>query len=290
MTDTVSCLGAFALELSPQTRAGMPCLEQGRAGEFAELLARDLARWVPEVRDCDFTVLAALFDPVEILRPRFPLHAELERLTAQAPGHGQPRIIALGANDNALPENLSPEAEFAEGPFRLVPFLLRGESALIRHVGERLEASLLDIGMAPADTALFAQENFRTQIEHARYLTVHDLAAMMALQYEHAGLQHAWPLIETALLAPDEICWCDAMPEPLALYRNGEIHMTLMDADDWQNLGYCGDEIRPEKCEFLFEQFEMRQRQMAALFQAHGLDVTFEHCAKGKDPKQILLS
>ena len=62
MTDTVSCLGAFALELSPQTRAGSACLQQAAAGELAALLARDLARWVPEVRDCDFTVLAALFD------------------------------------------------------------------------------------------------------------------------------------------------------------------------------------------------------------------------------------
>jgi hypothetical protein len=290
MTEIVSCLGAFALELSPQTRALSPCLPQAQAGELAALLARDLARWVPEVLDCDFTVLAALFDPVEILRPGFPLHAELERLTAQAPGHGAARIIALGASENALPNTLMPLNEFAEGPFRLVPFLLRGDAELIKQVGEQLEASLLDIGMAPADTALFAQENFKSQIEHARYLTVHDLAAMMAMQYEHAGLKNAWPLIETALLAPDEMCWCDAMPEPLALYRNREIHMTLMDADDWQTLGYCGEEIRPERCEFLFEQFEMRQRQMATLFQAHGIDVTFEHCAKGKDPKQVLLS
>jgi len=290
MSEIVSCLGAFALELSPLTRAQAPCLIQAEAGELAAMLARDLAKWVPEVRDCDFTVLAALFDPVEILRPGFPLHAELERLTAQAPGQGSARVIALGANENSLPEALAPSSEFAEGPFRLVPFLLRGDAELIKNVGEQLEASLLDIGMAPADTALFAQENFKVQIEHARYLTVHDLAAMMAMQYEHASLKNVWPLIETALLAPDEQCWCDAMPDPLALYRDGEIHMTLIDADDWQTLGYCGEENNPERCEFLFEQFEMRQRQMAALFQAHGLEVTFEHCPKGKNPKQALLS
>ncbi|MGH8110031.1 MAG: hypothetical protein ACREO1_15090 [Arenimonas sp.] len=289
MTEIVSCLGAFALELSPQTRAGTVCLQQAQAGELAALLARDLAKWVPEVSDCDFTVLAALFDPVEILRPGFPLHAELERLTAQAPGQGQARIIALGANDKDLPDTLAPAKEYADGPFRLVPFLLRGDAELIQRVGEQLESSLLDIGMAPADTALFAQESFKAQIEHARYLTVHDLAAMMAMQYEHAGLQNVWPLIETALLAPNEQAWCDAMPEPLALYRDGEIHMTLMDADDWQTLGYCGDELDPDRCEFLYEQFEMRQRQMAALFQAHGLEVTFEHCTKGRNPKQVLL-
>jgi hypothetical protein len=291
MIEIVSCLGAFALELSPQTRVGSSQLSQAQAGELSGFIARDLARWVPDVHECDLTVLAALFDPVEILRPAYPLYGELERLTAQAPGQGQARIIALGAaTDSILPGNLAPEAEFAEGPLRLAPFLLRGEVALIKRVGEQLEERLLDIGMAPADTALFAQENFKAQIEHARYLTVHDLAAMMAMQYEHAGLKNIWPLIETALLAPDEMCWCDTKPEPLALYRDGEIHMALMDADTWQTLGYAGKETDPDKCEFLFEQFEMRERQIAALFKAHGLEVVYEHCAMGQDPHMVLMA
>jgi hypothetical protein len=290
MTEIISCLGAFALELSPQTRAQAPCLSQSKAGEVSALIARDLARWVPEVQSCDLMVLAALFDPVELLRPRFPLFGELERLAAQAPGHGQARVIALGTQNDALPQNLSPEKEFAEGPFRLAPFLLRGEASLIKHVGEQLELRLLDIGMAPADTALFAQENFQAQIEHARYLTVHDLAAMMAMQYEHAGLKHIWPLIETALLAPDETCWCDEKPEPLLLYRDHDIHMAMMDADAWQALGYAGNEINAEKCELLYEQFEMRERQIAALLKAHGLDIIYEHCAKGQDPHAVLMA
>lgn len=290
MTEILSCIGAFALELSPQTRAQAPCLPQAQAAELAGFIARDLARWVPEVQDCDLMVLGALFDPVEILRPHFPLHGELERLTAQAPGLAQARVIALGTKDDVLPEQLSPESAFAEGPFRLAPFLIRGESSVIKRVGDELEARLLDIGMAPADTALFAQENFKSQIEHARYLTVHDLAAMMAMQYEHAGLKTIWPLIETALLAPKESCWCDAIPEPLALYRDGEVHIALVDADVWQALGYAGNETNPERCEFLFEQFEMRQRQIAALLQAHGIDVVFEHCAKGQDPHAALMA
>jgi hypothetical protein len=257
---------------------------------LAGFIARDLSRWVPHVHDCDLTVLAALFDPVEILRPTFPLYRELERLTAQAPGHGHAKIMALGASEHGLPNNLTPATEFAKGPLRLAPFLLRGDAALMRQVGEELEARLLDIGMAPADTALFAQENFRTQIEHARYLTVHDLAAMMAMQYQHAGLETIWPLIETALLAPKELCWCDAPPEPLVLYRDHVIHMALMDVDTWQGLGYAGKEKKPERCEYLFEQYEMRQRQIAALFQAHGLEVLFEHCAPGQDPRSTLMA
>jgi hypothetical protein len=290
MSDVISCLGAFALELSPQTHAQRPQLSQAQAAELAGFIARDLARWVPQVHDCDLTVLGALFDPVEILRPAFPLYRELEQLTAQAPGQGQAKIIALGASATGLPDSLKLDLEYAKGPFRLAPFLLRGDAQLIQQVGEQLEARLLDIGMAPADTALFAQENFQAQIEHARYLTVHDLAAMMAMQYQHAGLETIWPLIETALLAPKEQCWCDAPPEPLVLYRDNEIHMALMDVETWQSLGYAGKEKKPERCEYLFEQYEMRQRQIAALFQAHGLAVLFEHCAQGQDPRSTLMA
>jgi hypothetical protein len=38
---------------------------------------------------------------------------------------------------------------------------------------------LLETGMAEARTALAAQQAFGVAIEHARYLTLHDLAAMM---------------------------------------------------------------------------------------------------------------
>ena len=33
--------------------------------------------------------------------------------------------------------------------------------------------------------------------------TINDLAAMMAMQFEHAGVAALWPLVEAALLAPD---------------------------------------------------------------------------------------
>jgi predicted CoA-binding protein len=66
--------------------------------------------------------------------------------------------------------------------------------------------------------------------------------------------------------------------------------MAMMDADAWQALGYAGNEINAEKCELLYEQFEMRERQIAALLKAHGLDIIYEHCAKGQDPHAVLMA
>src|SRR5690606_22105444 len=82
---------------------------------------------------------------------------------------------------------------------RLDELLARAPAAAV--AGE-FEARLLDHGMAAADTALLLQEAFGARIEHARSLTLHDLLAMVALQYDHLGLAPLWPLLETALLSP----------------------------------------------------------------------------------------
>src|SRR3546814_1435775 len=78
----------------------------------------------------------------------------------------------------------------------------------------------MERGMAGADTALLAQEAFGLQVEHARYLTLHDLCALMAMQYDHAGLAPLWPVLETALPSPDSEAWRDAPPEPLLRYAD----------------------------------------------------------------------
>lgn len=289
MSEGLSCLGAVALELSPGTRAGRDSVDQAAAGELAALVARDLAKLVPEAARLDFALLAGLFDPVELLRPRWPLHSEIERLVAQAPGAGGSRVIAFGAQSGALPEVLRPKAEFADGPLRLLPFVLRGDPATVAEVGARFEEALLDLGMAGADTALLAQQAFGATIEHARYLTVHDLAAMIAMQYDHVGLGAVWPLIETALLAPTDDAWLDAPPEPLLRLVGGEARMALLDDEAWRSGGFMrageNDEARLMRA---YDQFQMRQRQIAAVLEAHGIPVTFDFCTSTQDPRGVL--
>jgi hypothetical protein len=286
--ERLNCVGALAVELSPGTRARVVALDQPDAGELAGLMARDLAKFATRVSELDLTVLAGLFDPVELLRPGYPLHAELARLTAQAPGRGDARVIAFAAAAGELPEPLRPDPHYAGGPLQLVPFLLRGEAGLVADVGRQLEDTLLDTGMAGADTALLVQEKFGAMVEHARYLTLHDLAAMTAMQYEHAGLGPLWPLIETALLRPSDDAWLDSAPEPLARYGQGEVHMALLDIDTWAEAGFAPRDIGAAQLSRAFERFLMRQRQFSAVLAAHGIAVSYDHCPKGSRPQVIL--
>ena len=93
--------------------------------------------------------------------------------------------------------------------------------------------------MAGAQTALFAQSAFGAQIEHARYFSILDLCAMMALQYEHAGLAPLWPLLECALLSATAEAWLDAPPEPLARFSAGGVRIALLDLDGWLQAGFA---------------------------------------------------
>jgi hypothetical protein len=251
-------------------------------------VARDLDKLVPGAAALDLGLVAALFDPVELLRPGYPLHAELERLVARAPGAAGGRVIGFGAGAEGLPPPLRPDPEHAQGPLRLLPLLVRGEPAAVAEVGDRMEQVLLDTGMAGADTALLAQDGFAVAVEHARLLTLNDLAAMMAMQYDHAGLGPLWPLVEAALLAPGSEQWLDAAPEPLARYAGGEVRLAMLDADAWAEGGFAPAGADAAQLGRAFERFQMRQRQFAAVLGAHGIPVTFDHCPAGQDPRAVL--
>ncbi|RRU19385.1 hypothetical protein [Stenotrophomonas sp. 278] len=286
----MNALGVLALELAGGDAPRHAALSSAQAGELAERIGRDLAKLVPAASGMDLVFFGAHFDPAEVLRPGWPIHRRLEELQMRAPGRNEgPRLLAFGTNeDGEVPLPLQADATLTGGGLRVVPFVLTGsEVATTQAVAEALEDVLLAQGMAGADTALLAQNAFGAQIEHARYFTVNDLAAMMSMQYDNQGLAALWPLIETAVLAPEAEEWLDAAPEPLLRYADGEVRMALFDPAGWCNFynhgtGDC------ERLQGIYDQYLMRQRQMAAVLEAHGLPVLFVHCEPGQEPRELL--
>ena len=90
-----------------------------------------------------------------------------------------------------------------------VPLLHRGRVILrpgwpihAEQVGAQMERDFEDKGLADSATSLLLNEAFSIRCEHARYLTHHDLCALTAMQYEHAGFDAIWSILECALLSP----------------------------------------------------------------------------------------
>jgi hypothetical protein len=282
-SEPIHVLGALALELAPGSTAACDTLAQAEAGALATHLAHDLAGFAPEAARLELITVGAHYDAVELLRPGWPLHRELDQLAARAPGGdvAAGRVIAFGTHAGQLPGALAPQPEYAGGPLRLLPFVLAGAPTVAAAVGAAFERDLVERGMAGAATALAAQQLFGLRVEHARYLTVHDLAALMALQYQHAGLAPLWPLLEAALLAPEAEEWLDAPPEPLVHYHGREAHIALFSPTAWRERYAAGSGDDGERLERRFAQFQARQRQFAAVLGAHAVPVTFVHCDEG---------
>jgi hypothetical protein len=265
----------LALELA-DGRIGVDALASEAAMALGECLAHDLARIAPQAEACDLVFAGAHFDPAEALRPGWPLHRRLGELHARAPeaGAAGARIFAFGADAGGrVPQPLQAEAGLRGGALRVLPLLLVGDPS--EAVQAHFEEALLDRGMASARTALLAQELFAARIEHARLLTLHDLAAMMAMQYEHAGLGTLWPLVETALLAPGEASSIDAPPEPRMRYADGIAHLEIASPELWRR-DFSGD-IAPEHAARGYAAYEARLRQCAAVLGAHGIEVVFDY-------------
>jgi len=276
-TDTTAA-GLLALELADGA-IGVDALATDAAMALAEALAHDLARISADAAECDLVLAAAHFDPAEALRPGWPLHRRLVELHARAPrGEAQAaRIFAFGADaQGRVPLPFMAEPELRGGALRVLPFVLVGPRAA--QLQERLEVELLDRGMASARTALLAQEAFAARIEHARLFTVHDLVAMMALQYEHAGLRALWPVIEVALVAPVGCVEVDAPPEPRVAYLDGVAHLEMASPTRWQReLSGLPDDIAPDRAARGYADYEARLRQFAAVLAAHGIEAEFDY-------------
>ncbi len=288
MIEPIYSYGLLALELCPGQHMRKSFLDVADADALGAALAQDLRQWIAPNTDIDISLAGACFDPVEILRPQWPVHTELARLTHLAPKSADARLLSFGASDNAMPEGLRPLAEFLPGPLRLVPFVLSGPAESIARVQNGMEAELMERGMAGAQTALTAQSLFVVDVEHARYMTLHDLVALMAMQYQHNGLEPVWPIIETALFAPDKDYWLDAAPEPLIYFKANTAHIAMLDCHQW---ALMQPDIKDKDCSQLesrFQMFQMRQRQIAALLEAHGIEVHFDFCPDAKLAKQNL--
>ena len=264
--------GAVALELVAGAEPRSPQLEREAAARCAGQVANDLARLLPESSELDLALAAALFDPAELLRPGWPVHAALARLVARAPGAAGGRVLAFGARDGRMGDaGLEPDPALAGSPLRLLPWQLSGPPAAVAAAGAQLEELLLDRGMAEAATALALQDAFGVALEHVRLATLNDLLALTAMQYRHAALDGAWAVIEAALLTPADTVETRSDGPPLA-WRDGLAWLGTLDEAAWRASGLApaGDADSQSRA---FRYWQMRERQLAAVLAAHGLTV-----------------
>jgi hypothetical protein len=114
---------------------------------------------------------------------------------------------------------------------------------------------------------------------------VHDLAAMTAMQYDHAGLSPLWPVLETALLRTRWRGLAGRAPEPLVHYSGGEARIALFEPRAWKPATPpTRRAVRTSAARSWNASTSISRRgsdQIAAVLGAHGIPVNFVHAIAG---------
>ncbi|WP_313919316.1 hypothetical protein [Tahibacter sp.] len=297
MSEILHSPGVLALELSAGTAPSAYTLSRDQADALARLIADDLARLLPPAKhqpgaeQADLLVLGALYDHAQLLRPGWPVLAELAELAQHSralQGGGGGRIVAFGSHGGVMPgERLQPEVQSVPGALLLLPWTFCADEALATDLGARMESVFMAKGEAGTQTADFLMRALGLRLEHARYLTRHDLCALTCSQLEHAGFSALWQMLEFALLYPQRDGEALTSRGRKLAFREGQVHCALPAYADWVAEFGRGDDAAERTIGYAGWLFELRQ--YAGLFAAHQVALRFDANANDASlPVQLL--
>jgi hypothetical protein len=256
----------LALELAAGQAPPRLTLTRDEADELAGHVATDLRGLIPQVDAARLALAGALFDPVELLRPDFPVWTTLDDLARRVPRSRLENVVAFGSNDGQMPAPaLQPSPHYADGPMRLLPLTLLAPAEQAEALSEQWELQLIGRGEAGTHTADWLMRTLGIPLEHVRYLTRHDLMALTCVQYEHVNLAPLWALLEVALLTPDRDE--SAMSARGLNWHYAQGKATVQSPAQW--LATQHGEASQRAHDFAGIVFELRQ--YAALLDAHQL-------------------
>lgn len=260
--------GIVAVELKAPDRPGAVYLERAHAQGLAQALSGELARHLGSLDGLGLVLMAAVYDSAQLLRPAFPVHAELENLYQAGIRDplAEPQVMTLTALRGAPPaEALAPDPELLGGPFLTLPFSILGPAEIIEAARQTLEECLFEQGLVDARLALNLREALGMELEHVRLMTLTDLCAMSAAQLQHVGLGAAWELLEDCLVdAPLARQW--RLDSGVEFGRRGPEQVWLRYAG-WRHLA---PEARDPDAQ---ADRVLQTRQLLALLDAHGIQL-----------------
>lgn len=264
--ELIGCPAVLAMELTEGARPARNCLDREQAASLATLIADDLRALLPEVEHARLAVAGAHFDTAELLRPTFPVFATVQELASRLNGE----VVAFGAHEGRMPaQALQPDPSLAGAALRLIPWTLLASPTRVNALGQAMEVELVGRGEVSTRTADFLMRALDVPLQHARYLTRHDLMALICVQYEHVNLAPLWSLLEAALLSADsEESVLSARGLELR-YADAQVHAQTPTA--WLAAQTSsGETLTHALAGVIFE-----LRQYAAMLSAHRLPLVF---------------
>jgi hypothetical protein len=257
---------------------GRPALlDKVAAEQVLAHIATDLASLLPAISRCALSMAGALFDQTQILRPQFPVLKALQDLQQSSnPGSDfQSRLLSIGSDQGQMPvAELQPLADIPLGLLQILPLLLSGPADLIEELNEEMEHRFLDQGQLSAHSAKSLESQFLVSINHARFMTLTDLNAMLRMQLDHFGFLPLWELLDAAINTPDRILEANSTDGHQFKWQDGAVHSVFETFDWWATHGGGVDlPAEDQQLQTAYVDWTRIYRQYLTLLNAHGIDV-----------------
>lgn len=252
-------------------------LDKAEAEQMLAHLATDLAAGIPETRHCALSMAGALYDQTQLLHPGYPVYARLESLLEESfrDEDFEPRLLSIGALSGQMPEaELQPGKDIPLGLLQTLPLLVSGEAELVGRLADTMEHGFLESGQLSAHSARALEANFGIAVNHARFMTLTDLNAMLRLQLEHFGFLPLWELLDAAINQPGEPLAVAAGRGQRFRWDGRAVRAEFETFDHWAQRGggrdlAAGDQSLARE----YAEWTREYRQYLATLQAHGVAV-----------------
>jgi len=240
-------------------------------------IVTDLTLLYPDINRCSLTMAGALFDQTQVLSPGLPVFTALKTLQmADRPDEEfQPRLLSIGANEGEMPlPDLQPFTDIPLGLLQVLPVLLSGPVDYLEALAEDMEHTFLDKGQLSAHSAKGLESHFEMSVEHARFMTLTDLNAMLRLQLEHFGFLPLWELLEAAINSTSEPLEVTSAVGLRFEWRDGAVHSYFESFDWWASYG--GGAKKPaleRQLQTAYADWTREYRRYVTMLEAHGVKV-----------------
>ena len=233
----------------------------------------DLEKIFPDIGKFSIAMPGALYDQTQILRPRLPVFRALEeKLSGQALRAGD-AVRWAHALDPAAPADhpLSPDPDVLPGLMLNLPVILSGEAEPIESLSESMEHRFLEEGQLSAHAAKALESHFGIAVNHARFMTVTDLRAMLKLQLEHFEFSGLWVLLDAAIEGTEDTLSVEARGGQSFRYRAGKVHCRFETFDDWAREGHGARLGEDADLAAAYAEWTREYRQYVTTLEAHGV-------------------
>jgi hypothetical protein len=241
-------------------------------------LAADLKSLLPSISRCSLIAPGALFDQTQILRPAYPVFSALESASRAERAAGfRAGLISIAAENGAMPvEDLQPLEDIPLGLLQVLPCVLHGPADQVSELGQAMEYRFLEEGQLSAHSAKWLEAAFGIAINHARFMTLTDLNAMLRLQLDHFGFLPMWELLDAALNDQADSLVVQTASGKVFEWRDHAVHTDFESFDYWANEGAGRDrEGARQMLANGYGDWTREVRQYLTTLKAHGVSLEF---------------